>query len=64
MWNEQQRWTIGSINQSTNQSVNQSINVIQGEIQTVQFTNKYDHILFSHNILMIIAIMKNNEPFE
>ena len=49
-----------SINQSVNQSINQSINVFQGKIQTVQFTNIYKHILFLHDIHMILAIMKTN----
>ena len=43
-----------------NQSVNQSINVFQGKIQTVQFTNIYKHILFLHDIHMILVIMKTN----
>ena len=34
------------------------------KIQTVQFTNMHEHILFLHDILMIIAIMKTNEPPE
>ena len=46
-----------------NQSINQSINIFQGEIQTEQFTNIYKHSIL-HDILMIIAIMKTNEPFE
>ena len=52
------------VNQSINQSINQSNNVFQGKIQAVQFTNIYKHILFLHDILMIIAIMKTNEHFE
>ena len=43
-----------------NQSINQSINVFQGKIQTVQFTNIYKHILFLHDIHMILVIMKTN----
>ena len=39
---------------------NQSINVFQGKIQTVQFTNIYKHILFLHDIHMILVIMKTN----
>ena len=39
---------------------NQSINVFQGKIQTVQFTNVYKHILFLHDIHMILVIMKTN----
>ena len=39
-----------SINQSISQSINQSIKVFQGNIQTVQFTNIYRHILFLHHI--------------
>ena len=50
--------------QSINQSIDQSINVFQRKIQTVQFTNIYEHILFLHDIHMIIAIMKTFEPFE
>ena len=42
----------------------QSINVFQGKIQTAQFTNIYKHILFLHGILMIIEIVKTNEPLE
>ena len=53
-----------SLTHSINQSINQPINVFQGNIQTVQFTNIYKHILFLHDILMIIAIMKTNEHFE
>ena len=41
-------------------SNNHSINVFQGKIQIVQFTNIYKQILFLHDILMIIAIMKTN----
>ena len=37
-----------------------SINVFQGKIQTVQFTNIYKHILFLHDIHMILVIMKTN----
>ena len=53
-----------NINQSINQSINPSINQVQGKIQTVQFTIIYKHILFLHDILMIIVIMKTNEPLE
>ena len=53
-----------SVNQSINQLINQSINVFQEKIQTVQFTNIYKHILFLHDIFMIIGIMKTNEPFD
>ena len=42
------------------QSINQPINVFQGKIQTVQFTNIYKHILFLHDIYMILVIMKTN----
>ena len=49
---------------SINQSINPSINQFQGKIQTVQFTIIYKHILFLHDILMIIVIMKTNEPLE
>ena len=42
------------------QSINQSINVFQRKIQTVQFANIYKHILFLHDIHMIIVIMKTN----
>ena len=48
------------VNQSINQSVNRSINVFQGKVQTVQFTNIYKHILFLHDIHMILVIMKTN----
>ena len=52
-----------SINQSINQSINHSINAFEEEIQTVQFTNMYKHIIFLHDILiMIIMIMKTNKP--
>ena len=37
-----------------------SINVFQGKIQTVQFTNIYEHILFLRDIHMIPMIMKTN----
>ena len=37
-----------------------SINVFQGKIQTVQFTNIYEHILFLHDIHIILVIMKTN----
>ena len=46
------------------QSINQSINVFQGKTQTEPFTNIYKHILFLHDIIIIIAIMKTIEPFE
>ena len=44
--------------------VNQSINVFKEKIQTVQFTSIYKHILFLHDVLLIIVIMKANEPLE
>ena len=47
-----------------NQSINQSINVFKEKIQTVQFTSIYKHILFLHDVLLIIVIMKANEPLE
>ena len=40
--------------------LNQSINVFRGKIQTKQFTNIYKHILFLHDIHMILVIMKTN----
>ena len=43
-----------------NESINQSINVFHGKIQTVQFTNIYEHILFLRDIHMIPVIMKTN----
>ena len=47
---------------SFNQSINQSIN--QGKIQTVQFANIFKHVLFLHDKLTNIGIMKTNEPRE
>ena len=47
-----------------NQSINQSINLFQRKTQTVQFTNICKYILFLHDIVMIIAIMKTIDPFE
>ena len=48
---------------SINQSISHSINAFEEKIQTVQFTNMYKHIIFLHDILiMIIMIMKTNKP--
>ena len=54
------RLSPNSFSPVTSTNVNQSINVFQGKIQTVQFTNIYKHILFLHDIHMILVVMKTN----
>ena len=45
------------------QQINQSISVFQGKIQTTIYKSISTYSIL-HDILMIIAIMKTNEPFK